>query len=234
MQRFDLPVAVILRLHARSGDIDVIGEPRDDVAVEGDHFHAEPSADGTSLEIRAGRAGSKSLKVRCPAGTDVVVGTQSGTVRLAGDLGVVSVTTASGGIEVDHADEADLRTAAGSIKLRTCGGRCRMNSLSGSVTAGDVGAASAGTVSGSISLGHVAGSMRVRSVSGSIEAACEGEGTIEVKTVSGKVRITMPEGTGVSSRFKTMAGKVRNPFPPGSDCRVDAMSVSGTIELVPA
>jgi len=233
-QRFDLPVAVTLRVQSRSGNIDVIGEPRDDVLVEGDRFHVDEADDGATLAVRTGHSGSKSVTVRCPAGTDIVAGTQSGNVRMEGELGIVSVTTGSGRIEVQRADEADLRTGSGNITLTRCCGRCRMNSLSGKVAAGEVGAASAGTVSGSIVISRVAGSLKVRSVSGSIEAAVDGDGTIRVKTVSGRVRIEMPQGTGLDARFKTLSGHLRNPFPAGSDCHLEAMSVSGSIELVPA
>jgi DUF4097 and DUF4098 domain-containing protein YvlB len=233
-RRFDLPVAVTLRLQSRSGAIDVVAEPRDDVLVEGDGFDAHEEDDGTSLEVRAGRGGSKPLSVRCPAGTDVSVGTHSGAVRMDGDFGTVSVTTMSSRIEVESADEADLRTASGSIELGRCRGRARMNSMSGSIKAGTLGAASVGAVSGSVQIERVDGPLKVRTVSGSIECACRGEGAIAVKTVSGKVQIELPEGTALDTRFKTLSGRVRCPFPVGNDCRVEAMSVSGSIELVPA
>jgi DUF4097 and DUF4098 domain-containing protein YvlB len=231
-RRFDLPVAVTLRLQSRSGRIDVRAEPRDDVLVEGESF--ETREEDAALLVRSGRGGSKPLMVRCPVGTDVVAGTQSGVVKLEGEFGTVSVTTASGAIELERADEADLRTAAGSIKLGACRSRCRMNSMSGKIVGGQLGSASAGTISGSITIDRVGGTFKARSVSGSIDAALSGHGTVTVKTVSGKVHITLPEGTGLQMRAKTMSGRVRNPFPPGDDCFVEAMSVSGSIELVPA
>jgi hypothetical protein len=233
VQRFDLPVAVTLRLQSRSGKIEVIAEPRDDVLVEGEAFSTSEEDGGATLEVRAGRGGSKSLSVRCPAGTDIIAGTHSGSVRMAGDLGAISVTTMSGAIDVDCADEADLRSASANITLRKCRDRCRMNSMSGTISAGEVGSASAGTVSGSIKIDHVAGSLKARTVSGSIEAAADGEGAIAVKTVSGKVRVELPQGTALQTRFKTLSGHVQCPFPAGSDCRVEAMTISGSIELVP-
>jgi DUF4097 and DUF4098 domain-containing protein YvlB len=234
VQHFDLPVAVTLRLQSRSGRIEVVAEPRDDVAVEGDRFSATEADGGATLEVRAGHGGSKSLSVRCPAGTDVVIGTHSGTVKLVGDFGTVSVTTMSGNIEVESADEADLRSGAGGITLGACRDRCRMNSMSGSINAGAVGAASAGTMSGSITIERVAGRFKARSVSGTIRAACACEGAIVVKTVSGKVHLDLPTGTALDTRFKTLSGHVRNPFPVGNDCHLEAMSISGSIELVPS
>ena len=230
LEHFELPVAATLCLQARAGKIEVIAEPREDVAVEGEKFEAR-RGEGETLEVRSGRGGSKGLSVRCPAGTDIVVGTQSGSVSLRGVFGTVSVTTMSGGIELEQADEADLRSGAGNVQIGSCG-RCRMNSVSGNIDAGSVGSASAGTMSGSITIERVAGRLKARSVSGTIKAACDGEGAIGVKTVSGKVHLELPAGTELETRFKTLSGKVRNPFPAGHDCRIEAMSISGTIELV--
>ena len=234
LQHFDLPVAATLRLQSRSGKIDVVAEPREDVVVEGDKFDAVEADGGATLDVRSGHGGSKSLLVRCPIGTDVVVGTQSGGVNLKGEFGTVSVTTMSGNIEVERADEADLRSGAGGVHLGSCSGRCRMHSMSGSIMAGVVGAASAGTVSGSITIDRVAGRFKARSVSGTIRASCDCDGEIIVKTVSGKVHLELPTGTALDTRFKTLSGKVSNPFPAGHDCRLEAMSISGSIELVPS
>src|SRR4051812_32406309 len=112
VQHFDLPVAVTLRLQSRSGKIDVVAEPRDDVEIEGDRFSTAEADGGAVFEVRSGHGGSKNLTVRCPAGTDVAVGTQSGNVKMTGDFGTVSVTTLSGAIDIEGADEADLRTGS--------------------------------------------------------------------------------------------------------------------------
>ena len=97
VRKFELPVAVTLRLQSRSGRVDVIAEPRDDVLAEGDDIQAQSDDGGATLRIRNGR-GSKPFEVRCPVGTDVMIGTQSGNVRMTGEFGTVSVTTASGSI----------------------------------------------------------------------------------------------------------------------------------------
>jgi DUF4097 and DUF4098 domain-containing protein YvlB len=232
-QHFDLPVAVTLRLQSRSGRVDVIAEPRDDVLAEGDKIEALSDDGGATLKIRNGR-GTRGFTVRCPVGTDVTVGTQSGAVRMAGDFGTVSVTTMSGSIEVESADEADLRSVSASVTLGSCRGRCRMNTASGTVSAHSVGAASAGTMSGAIRIDRVLGALKARSVSGSINAACGGEGAIAVKTVSGKVHIELPEGCEPTTRFKTLSGRVRCDCREGNDLLLEAISISGSIEVVPA
>jgi DUF4097 and DUF4098 domain-containing protein YvlB len=171
--------------------------------------------------------------VRCPVDTDVVIGTHSGPVALEGGFGSVRVTTMSGSVSLTNAEEADVRTMSGSIEVGTVRGRVRLNAISGKVTAIEVDDASASTVSGPIRLDHVLGDVRVRSVSGSIEMHASGDGQITVKTVSGRVRIVLPEGTEPATFFKTR-GNVRCDFARGGDCRIDAASLSGSIDVVPA
>lgn len=233
VHRFELPVAVTVCLQSRSGRVDVIAEPRDDVEAEGERIVALIDDGGRTLRIRNG-AGSKPLLVRCPAGSDISVGTQSGAVRMTGEFGVVSVTTMSGKIELDGAEEADLRSVSGSITISDCAGRCRMNTANGAAVIGHAGALSAGTVSGSIKADKVDGPVKARSVSGSIHARASGEGAIMVKTISGKVHIELPAGIEPHARFKSFSGRIRCDCPEGDDLLLDAMTVSGSIEVVPA
>jgi DUF4097 and DUF4098 domain-containing protein YvlB len=230
---YDLPVAVTLRLQARSGKVHVIAEPREDVEAETDALESFFDDRGRTLVVRSSRGGSKPLTVRCPIDTDVHIGTQSGAVTLEGRLGSVRVTTMSGSIVLGDAEEADVRTMSGGIEVGTVRGRVRLNAISGRVTAESVEDASASTVSGSIKLERVLGDVRARTVSGSIDMRASGDGQIAVKTVSGRVRIVLPEGTEPSTFFKTR-GQVRCDFASGSDCRIECASLSGSIEVVPA
>jgi DUF4097 and DUF4098 domain-containing protein YvlB len=231
--RLELPVAVALRLQSRSGKVHVIAEPRDDVEAETDDVNHFFDDDGRTIVVRSGRGGSKPLTVRCPIETDVVIGTQSASVKLEGRLGVVRVTTMSGSVEVEDGEELDVRTMSGNIDVATCRGRCRLNAISGTVRVGDTDQVHASTVSGSIKLSRVAGDVRARSVSGTIEMQVSGDSPIAVKTVSGKVRISLPAGTEPQTIFKTR-GSVRCDFPRGHDCRIECASLSGSIEVVPA
>ena len=226
-RNIDLPVAVALRLQSRSGRVHVIAEPRDDVAAETDRVESFLDDGGRTLVVRSSRGGSKPLTVRCPVDTDIVVGTHTGHVRLEGKFGGVYVTTMSGSIEVDDAEEADLRSMSGGLSIGTCRGRCRMNAVSGTVAGGEMDSALATTVSGSIKLRRVHGEVRAKSISGSIEMSASGDSNIAVKTVSGKVRIGLPEGTEPRTSFKTR-GAVHCEFAAGDDCRIDAASLSGS------
>src|SRR4029077_12560568 len=127
------------------------------------------------------------LSVRCPIGTDVGVGTHSGNVRMQGRFGDVSVTTMSGKIELDEADDADLRAMSADIIVGVCSGRVRVSTVSGSISGRSAASAMASTMSGSIKFDNVDGEFKARSVSGSVSAHCGGDGAVLVKTVSGRV-----------------------------------------------
>ncbi|MHB8376955.1 MAG: DUF4097 family beta strand repeat-containing protein [Dehalococcoidia bacterium] len=230
-QRYPLPVAVSLRVQSRSGRVHVIAEPRDDVEAQGERVETTEADGAAALQIRAGR-GAGAITVRCPAGTDVVVGTHSGDVRLEGRFGDVSVTTMSGKIVLDAADQADLRTMSADITIGSCAGGCRAGSVSGAISGGRAGSATVSTMSGAIRFDHVSGEFRARSIGGSVEAACGGEGAIKVKTVSGKVRIALPEGTAPDMCCKSVGGRVVCDLPAGADCRIDAVSISGSIQVL--
>ena len=232
-RRYDLPVAATLRLQSRSGRVTVVAEPRDDVEAETDALEAFQEDDGRTLLVRSSRGGSKPLIVRCPIETDVVVGTQSGPVKLEGRLGVVHITTMSGSIDVESAEDLDLRTMSGGLTVGVCRGKCRLSAVSGGVRIGETDSAAVGTVSGGIRLERARGPVRARTVSGSIEMGASGDSPIAVKTVSGRVHITLPAGTEPATFFKTR-GRVVCEFPRGDDCRIEAASLSGSIEIVPA
>lgn len=231
-RRVDLPVAVTLRLQSRSGSIDVIAEPRDDVEVDGEGATAHVEEGGSAVTIRAGRGGSRPMTVRCPVGTDINMGTQSGTVTAEGEVGTLSVTTISGTIDVEAAEQADLRTMSGQITLGRCSLRCRMGSVSGRVSAGAIARGAAQSISGAITINDVAGDFKARSVNGTIDVRTRGVGRVAMKTVSGKIRITLPPGTAPETHFKTR-GRVESLLPAGHDCIIEAGSMSGSIELVP-
>jgi DUF4097 and DUF4098 domain-containing protein YvlB len=232
-RRIELPPRYRLRVQSRSGKVHVVSEDRPDVAVETDRVESYYDDEHDMLVVRSKRGGHASLNVRCPAGADVTVGTHSGDVRLDGAFGAVNVTTMSASIAVDRAEEADLRSMSGQISINACEGRCRLNALSGRVTGGDLDSAYAQTVSGSIRLDRVLGDVRARTVNGQIEVNASGDSVIAVKTVSGRVRITLPPGTEPRTVFKTR-GQVRCDFPQGDDCRIECASLSGTIEVLPA
>jgi DUF4097 and DUF4098 domain-containing protein YvlB len=224
-----------LRLITRSGRITVTAEDRPDVVFEsGVSSRRDVEQDVTGrIAVTSARWGSAALEVRCPTGTDIVVGSASGRVELRGRLGEVRVTTFSGRIEVDQAETLELRSASGSISAARCDGRCRLHTMSGRATVGTAEDADVSTVSGRVRLDCSSGSVQVRTASGRVEVGTEGKGNVDVQTLSGSVRVEVPKGVRPDVELRSGLGRCRCDCPEGRDCRISVSSVSGKIEVVP-
>lgn len=219
-----------VRVSASSGSVRVTAEPRTDVTVDRGGVIV-PTTDG-AIEVRAGRP-SDAVDVRCPAGSDVVIGTRSGGVELSGRFGAVGVTSQSGSIRVATVAEADLRTVSGVVEVGACDGRCRVSTTSGRITVGATGDTEISTTSGSVRVDAAAGTVQVRSVSGTVAVASSAQGPVSVSTVSGRITISLPPG--VRPRVRSSGrGKVRSRVEPGDDVVIDVANVSGTVDLASA
>jgi hypothetical protein len=226
----DTDARVRLRVSGISGRVTVLAESRQDVAVEqGGATHT--TGDG-SVEVRAGNP-SDAVVVRCPAGTDVIVGTRSGSVDLDGRFGTVGVTSLSGSIRAGAADDADLRTISGRVELDECGGRCRVSTKSGRIRVGRTGEVDISTVSGSVVIDEVTGSVHVRSVSGKVSVGASAHGAVHVRTVSGSITVRLPAGVRPLVRYSGR-GSVKTAFEAGDDVVIDVANVSGAVRLLPA
>lgn len=231
-----VPGSAELHLSTSSGQVLVSAEEREDVLIEEGAPSSERIEHDTTGRVRltSAKGGSAALEVRCPIGSDVAVGTISGKVTLRGQLGSVRVTTVSANVEIESAEELDVRSIAGSIEVDRCTGRCRLQTKSGrAFCGGSADETSASTLSGEIRLGETRGRVHAQSVSGSIEVGMAARGDVKVHTISGSVRVRVPEDVRPSARLRSISGKPRNECPPGQDCEIRVQSMSGKIEVVP-
>ena len=229
----EVPGHAELHLTARSGRVTVIAEERANVFAEEGAASRGAETDATGrISIGAAKGGSANLLVRCPAGTDLAVGTMSGNVELRGPLGQVRITTVSGSATVERAEELDVRTISGSIEVDRCTGRCLLRTKSGHALCGSARDARVSTISGQIRLGETSGSVRAQTVSGTVEVGTQRDGDVAVQTVSGSVKIEVPDGVRPDARLRSLTGQPRCDCPEGSDCRVAVQSMSGKIEVV--
>jgi len=236
-QPVSIPVPGHAELHlmARSGRVSVVGEERPDVLIESGAPSRGIETDETGrVRLGSAKGGSAALEVRCPAGSDVVIGTMSGRVELRGTLGDVRVTTVSGDIEVERAEALDVRTVAGSIEVGACPGQCSLRTKSGKASVGSAGDAFVSTISGAIRLGKTARKVRAQTVSGQVRVGTQNDGDVKVQTLSGSVTVEVPEGVRPEAHLASMTGRPRSDCPEGEDCRIAVRSVSGKIEVVRA
>ena len=213
----------VVRVTTRSGKVVVIGEHRTDVLVEGTN-RADVTTDGT-LEVSGG---SNSVEVRCPGGTDVIVGTGSGSVDLRGRLGDARVTVGSGSISVAEVERLDARTGSGSFQVASCDGDCRLKTGSGSIRVGRAGNADLATGSGSVEADLVDSAV-IRAGSGDVDVGLSGPGRVDVKSHSGSVTVSVPSGVRPQALLRSNSGAVQCDCVTGSDGEVRVRTLSGSI-----
>jgi DUF4097 and DUF4098 domain-containing protein YvlB len=211
-----------VRVTVSSGDVVVIGEPRDEVDVEGARSEA---ADGEIVV----KGGSDDCTVRVPSGTDVVVGSNSGDVMLEGLLGAVSVTTVSASVDAEDVGSIDARTISGRLQVEECRGTARLKTKSARVKVGRVaGDIRVATLSGRVEIEEAQASASLKTVSGSIGVHVTGHEPVRAESVSGSINITVPAGTRPSVHQKSMSGKRRVDVDTGTDLEIATKTVSGS------
>lgn len=220
---------VPLRLHvsSRSGHVRILA--RDVAGVEVKGADVEHDADG-SVRIHARRFGSQGVEVRCPTGSDLIVGIESGSVETRGELGDVRVTARSGRVEIESARHVDVRTTSGAVHVGRCVGECRVVSTSSRVRVGAAGRFDCSSTSGRIEANDV-GDALVRTMSGRIAVSTRADGRIEVRTLSGAVEIEVPRDRRPALTLKSMSGRVRCECEQGDDGEVHVATGSGAIRV---
>jgi hypothetical protein len=216
-----------VRVSSRSGRVEVVAEPRSDVVAlkGGKPIVIDDSVDRVTVSSRSSR-----LELRVPEGTDVVIGTVSGTVDCIGPLGHVAVNTVSARITIEHAARVDARSVSGVLKVTTCDGEVRCDVISGRADIGTAGSVMLSTKSGRITARQVRGKVRARSVTGRIKVGVtEVPLDVEVGCISGRIQVRVPRGARPGTRLTTRSGRVTNQLDEGDDGFVSARTVSGRI-----
>lgn len=211
-----------VRISSTSGRLRIDAEPNASVSVSGS-IEVTRSNDVVTID-----AGSRSIDVVVPEGVNVVVGSDSGRIRVRGQLGDVAIVSASGRVELAHAHTADVRTQSGRIEIGTVDAECRAHSMSARVEVGHCGQAEISSNSGRVEVVEVDGPASVHSVSGRITIGVSRAADIEAETVSGRIEVAFPPGVRVYRTPSLDTGEER---PVGTDCTVVARSGSGQVTV---
>ena len=155
-----------VHISTRSGRVRVVASDGGPLTVRGGH--ADRTADGF-FEVVPERS-SSSIEVHCATGTDLTIGTVSGSVECTGILGAVRIATVSGKVSVEAAAQLDVRTRSGSVEVGAVSGECRVTTTSAKVVVASARHARLANVSGVVFCGDV--------------------DEADVKTVSGKVALS--------------------------------------------
>jgi DUF4097 and DUF4098 domain-containing protein YvlB len=215
--------AVALEVASRSGGVVIRARPV--AAAEVLSGNAQIDADGVVRSSGSGR-----IEVVCPEGSDVVIGSSSGTVECHGPLGRVAVTSHSGRVSIEAADEVEVRSASGRVTVGRCGGTCRV-----AVTSGKVRIQSAGSIDVTVASGRLeaaaVGDAIVRAGSGRVELGLTRAGSVDVSALSGSVAVTVPPGVAPVLQLETRSGRVAVGVEEGTDGRLAVETSSGSIRV---
>lgn len=248
MPTFPTPNPIELRVRLGAGDVVIEASARTDTVVDVEPARASSSSDcehaeatriehhGDTVVVEApegvrnwlpGRSPAITVRVQLPEGSAVHVAAKSADVRCRGSLGTTDIKTASGDIEVEHAEGVVLETASGDIRAQQADGTVKIRTASGDVVVGEAGGtAELHSASGDVAIGHARGDVRVKTASGdtTIDSA---EGSVAAKTASGDAELRAVSRGTVS--FETASGDLRIGIAEGTAAWLDVQSISGQV-----
>jgi DUF4097 and DUF4098 domain-containing protein YvlB len=189
--------------------------------------------------------GDIETRVTCPSGADLELSGGSTDLRVTGDLGEVSVRTASGDVSLEGVrSKLQIKTASGDIAVATADGDASLMTVSGDLSVGSAnGPVTARSVSGDIMIGSLLGLLGLSTTSGDIEVRSVEAGEVRVQTVSGDVRLGVARGTRVWIDAGSVSGDLESELgleddapesEGGSVVPLQVKTVSGDVAIVRA
>jgi hypothetical protein len=259
-----------VHVELQSGDVDVqtTDEPLITVDVDGEgaeEVRVERTESG--LEVHGPRrtgfmfsSRSYGVRVRVPVDSDLTTRLGSADLTTRGRLGALHLTSGSGDVDVEEARTATVKTGSGDISLGTVAEDAEVKAGSGDVRVRAVGQAArvvtgSGDVdireghgelllksgSGDLAVANASGDASLFTASGDLSVGRVDRGTVQLRNVSGDIRLGIAAGTPVWTDVSTTTGRVHSTLPPvgppaeGQDhVEVRAVSVSGDIHLMTA
>jgi hypothetical protein len=236
MHVFETPGSVSLQVKLPSGRVLVAtaDEPRTTVEVVAVGRRGQDAIDEieVTMEERLGRhvvrveqkdrfrwgpiqitwGGDFECRVTCPPGSDLDLAGGSTQIRAEGELGEVSVRTASGDIRLESVSrELQVKTASGDIAVSTASSDATVTSVSGDVEVESAKASlTARAVSGDVTIGSVIGALGVSTTSGDVDVKSIAGGDVRVQTVSGDVRLGIARGTRTWIDAASVSGRLES------------------------
>ena len=156
--------------------------------------------------------GDFECRVVCPSGTDLDLSGGSTDLRADGELGEVSVRTASGDIRLESArGDLQVKTASGDISVDTITARASLATVSGDIGVEHIDApVTARSVSGRVTIGSISAELGLSTTSGNIDLKAVAGGDVRVKSVSGDVRIGVARGTRTWIDAASVSGRLES------------------------
>ncbi|HJZ46609.1 MAG TPA: DUF4097 family beta strand repeat-containing protein [Roseiflexaceae bacterium] len=170
--------------------------------------------------------------ISVPAGAQADIHTGSGQIDVEGLSGAVSLASVSGDVHAsDMTGGLTVSTTSGDVQLSDIAGKLDVGSISGDVTLenGKIDGATINTTSGEVALDGVAGPLKLTSVSGDISVRDARDGALSFSTTSGEIEYDGSLARGSANKVDSISGDVRLRLPESSGFRLDASTVSGDL-----
>jgi hypothetical protein len=236
MPVFETPGSVSLQVKLSSGRVVVTtaDEPRtsveliplgrrgpdaiEDVSVTEDEHHGRHTIRIEQKDrIRWGPiqitwGGDIETRITCPPGSDLDLSGGSTDLRVDGDLGEVTVRTASGDARLETVrGKLQIKTASGDISIATTASEASLTTVSGDLAVARAdGSLTVRAVSGDVTIGSLRGSLGLSTTSGDIDVRSVEAGEVRIQTVSGDVRVGVGRGTRVWIDAGTISGDLES------------------------
>jgi DUF4097 and DUF4098 domain-containing protein YvlB len=173
------------------------------------------------------------FELEVPKGLALELGTASGEIEVAGNVGGAKINSASGEVSLDGCSGTiEISTASGDIELAKCiQASVKIQTASGDIEAADFsGEFAAQSVSGDVSLKLDRGRAEVSTVSGDLELEAGSLEGLAASTTSGDISIELRSSPGGEMRLASVSGDIELEIPDDSDISLEASTASGDID----
>jgi DUF4097 and DUF4098 domain-containing protein YvlB len=184
------------------------------------------------------------VRIRAPYGCEVDANIASAPFRAVGRLGKLEVNTASGDVQVEDVErDVKIHSASGDVQLGSVGGRADVNTASGDVQISAVGGGSTiRSASGDVLIGDAAQQVKLQTASGDMVIGSIAEGSVDVKSASGDLRVGIKQGSRLHVDARSLSGDTTSEVElggvevatTGSLVEVKGTTMSGDIRIVRA
>jgi DUF4097 and DUF4098 domain-containing protein YvlB len=220
-------------------------------ALRGDEESIRVEQRGRQIVVEARRKGlgflrgeESDVRITAPTRAALEVETASAGVEARGVLGGLDAKTAAGDVIV-QAVQGDLtvRSASGDVIAKDVAGRVDVNTASGDVIVRSAGrGASVHSASGDVIFGEAGDRVTVNTASGDQTIEAIREGSVDLKSLSGDVKVGIKRGSRLHVDARSMSGETSSELEilgaetgtEGPLVELKAASMSGDIRIVRA
>ena len=242
---FEVPGTPRVVLTIASGSIEIVEGAPGAIRLQIDgarESELEITQVGETISVRRShsplRSSSTRIRAEVPAGTETRLKVASARVDGSARLGYCEVDTASGDVNLTEVGELRGKSASGDLAIGTISGEASLRTASGDLRIGHVvGRLEVTTSSGSVDVGTATDDL-ISSASSGDMAIRQYEGSdLDLKSVSGDIRVGLPAGTKLALDARSLSGSIRLPERSGTQgggghqVRARIRAVSGDIEI---